>query len=61
MGFFKHNEGETVRVPKLNSLELRVTILESGGGSSGYLDFDGGDANGVTGSMVVLDGGGASG
>lgn len=60
MGYFRNPEHEPIRVQKLNSLEQRVVAVEAGGGG-GFVDLDGGDANGVTGSLTDLDGGGASG
>lgn len=51
MGLFKYNEGENVRVPKLNDLSNRLNTL----------DLDGGDVNGVSGSVFDLDGGDSNG
>lgn len=59
MGLFKHNEVEVVRVPKLNQLDERLIVVESGGGGGAILYIDGGDAYSGGTPYVAIDGGSA--
>ena len=59
MATFKHNEAETVRVPKLNDMDTRLTAVETSGGGGAILEIDGGDAYSSGAPDITLDGGDA--
>lgn len=61
MGYFKNPEHEPIRVQKLNSLEQRVTAVETsgGGGSGASMEIDGGNATNSGTAYVAVDGGSA--
>lgn len=60
MGYFKNPEHEPIRVQKLNSLEQRVSTVETtGGGGGSTLIIDGGDASNSGSGYIEVDGGGA--
>lgn len=56
---FRYNENDNVRVPKLNGLEGRVSVLEASGVGGTTLTLDGGDAATGGSTSIVVDAGGA--
>lgn len=57
--FFSIGEPEFIRAPKLNAVEERVAVVESGGTGGTTLTIDGGDASSSGASSMSIDGGSA--